>query len=110
MENNVIGNCGKHSGNNMVNCPMCAMEKPLINPKQGFFSKDKNWNDLDFKKSLEEANKKMKKDDFKEQKNIIKLEVAFFPSKVFTEEEVVLKLINALRELDEDGTSVIFPE
>ena len=26
MENKVVGNCGKHPGQSMINCPICAAE------------------------------------------------------------------------------------
>ena len=33
----VIGNCGKHPGQSMINCPLCAIEQQKILSKKTFF-------------------------------------------------------------------------
>ncbi|MEO6305489.1 MAG: hypothetical protein ABIP51_20165 [Bacteroidia bacterium] len=102
MKNNIIGECGKHPGHNMVNCAMCQIESPITVP-QGFFSKDYRIDDEEFLKSLKEANKNMRQ----EKKVEFELTVFYSSKKEFSEEEIVVTIMNALRKLDEDSETIV---
>lgn len=52
MSNEVIGNCAKHKGFNMINCPMCEVERANSLAINFWDNVEKDFNDINLKDSL----------------------------------------------------------